>query len=69
MALAALAHEAGVKPGRGCGYDQIKDQYTIVGKSLSTGKAQDFTVEGEEVANLIMLARSMAGGTLDTMGF
>jgi hypothetical protein len=64
-ALYAIAKEAGVKVGRGCGYDQLKDIYVIVGKSLTTGKAQDFSVQGEEVAALIQLARILAGGRLE----
>ena len=64
-AIFAISLEAGVKIGRGCGYDGIKDEYTVVGKSMATGKAQDFRVKGEEVATLIQVARQLNGGRME----
>jgi hypothetical protein len=65
LALFALAREAGVTVGRGGSYDALKDLYTVVGKSVATGKAQDFTVQGQEVADVIMIARMFNGGVLE----
>lgn len=64
-AIFAIAWEAGVKVGRGSGYDGLKDEYTVIGKSRETGKAQDFKVRGAEVADLIRYARILNGGKLD----
>jgi hypothetical protein len=64
-ALAVLAYQSGVIPGRGCGYEPLKDQYTIIGKSIKSGKAQDFRVEGETVAELIHVARALNGGKME----
>jgi hypothetical protein len=64
MALYALSQEAGVIIGRAGGYDKLKDEYAVTGKSMKTGKAQDFIIKGLEVADVIMLARLMNGGPL-----
>lgn len=69
LALFALAKEANVIIGRGGDYDRIKDVYTVVGKSLETGKAQDVQIAGAEIATLIMAARSLNGGPLVRMIF
>lgn len=65
LALFAICEQAGAKIGRSGEYDPLRDKYTVTGKSLATGKAQDFTVEGVEVANAILLARALNGGRLD----
>ena len=65
LALYALSEEAGVIVGRAVGYDAHKDEYTVAGKSKATGKAQDFIVQGLEVADLIVLARWVNGGKLE----
>jgi hypothetical protein len=67
-ALFAISLEAKVKIARGCGYDSLKDEYTVVGKSMATGKAQDFKVKGEEVAAVIQLARQLNGGRMTAAG-
>jgi len=64
-AIFSIAWEAGVKVGRGSGYESLKDEYTVIGKSRATGKARDFRVKGEEVAALIRLARVLNGGKLE----
>jgi hypothetical protein len=64
LALSHLCREAGVRVGRAGSYDPLKDVYTVVGKSLHTGKAQDFTIEGAEVAQTIAIMRMMNGGPL-----
>jgi|WetSurMetagenome_2_1015567.scaffolds.fasta_scaffold10214_4 hypothetical protein len=63
-AIYAICIEAGVDVGRGCGYDALKDEYTVVGKSRHTGKAQDFKVKGFDVAELIHLCRRLNGGPM-----
>lgn len=65
LALFALADEAGVIIGRAGGYDGHKDEYTVVGKSKATGKAQDFVIQGREVVDLIVLTRFLNGGKLE----
>jgi hypothetical protein len=60
-ALFALAREAGVDVGQGSGYDSLRDEYSVVGKSRATGKAQDFKIQGAEVASLIIFARQLNG--------
>lgn len=65
-AIFSLAIEAGVAVGRGCGYDSLKDEYTVMGKSLTTGRIQDFKVAGESVAALIGLSRMLNGGKLES---
>jgi hypothetical protein len=64
LALFALADEAGVIVGRAGSYDNYKDEYTVIGKSKTTGKAQDFIIHGREVADVIVLARFCNGGPL-----
>jgi hypothetical protein len=64
-AIVAIMKQAKSIPGRALGYDQLKDIYYVIGKSMTTGKAQDFTIQGDEVATVIKLARMMAGGRLD----
>jgi hypothetical protein len=64
-ALFALAKEAGVKVGRGSGYDSLRDEYTVVGKSAATGLARDYKIDGSTVAQLITFARLLAGGKMD----
>ena len=61
MALYALCEAADVRVGQGGEYDSLKDEYTIIGKSKLTGKAQDFKVAGLEVGALIQLLRSWNG--------
>ncbi len=65
-AVFALAKEANAAIGQGSGYDPLRDEYTVIGKSLETGKAQDFKVQGEEVASVIRLARMLNGGPMHT---
>lgn len=67
-ALFAISLEAKVKIGRGSGYDSLKDEYTVVGKSMATGRAQDFRVKGEEVAAVIQVARQLNGGRMAMAG-
>lgn len=64
-ALFAIGKEAGVSIGRGSGYDSLRDEYTVIGKSRATGKAQDYKIAGAEVATLIKLARIWNGGKMD----
>jgi hypothetical protein len=64
MALFALCKEALFVIGRGAEYEPLKDVYTVIGKSMTTGKAQEMTVRGEEVGLVIQLARSMNGGMI-----
>jgi hypothetical protein len=59
MALTALCLDAGVVVGRGGLYDALRDEYTVIGKSIETGKAQDFRVRGEAVAALIGFLRGL----------
>jgi hypothetical protein len=61
MAIYSICESADVVVGRGGDYDWLKDEYTIVGKSKATGKAQDFTVPGAAVAALIMQLRAWNG--------
>lgn len=74
MALFAICREGNVIPGRGGAYDALKDEYTVIGKVLDgstdptgmhTGKVQDVTVAGEEVAAVIKLARVLNGGRME----
>lgn len=65
-ALYALAREAGVIVGRGSGYDGVADKYTVIGKSMETGKAQDFSIDGGTVADLIHFARVLNGGPMSS---
>ena len=62
MALASLCESAGFIIGRGGEYDSLRDEYKLIGKSLATGKAQDVTVKGFEVALLINYLRALNGG-------
>ena len=55
----ASSNDSGV--GRALGYDPIRDEYTVVGKLNTTGKAQDLTIEGVAVAALIHQVRSWGG--------
>ncbi len=64
MAVFSMAKQAGFIIGRGSGYDGLRDEYTVVGKSLRTGKVQDVTIAGADVALLIDYARSLSGGTM-----
>lgn len=64
-AIYALGREAGVIVGQGSGYDSLKDVYSVIGKSRETGKAQDFSIQGAEVATAIMLARMLNGGKME----
>jgi hypothetical protein len=63
-ALYAVAREAGVIIGQGSGYDALRDEYTVIGKSMATGKAQDFTIAGAEIGVCIKLARMLNGGQM-----
>jgi hypothetical protein len=63
-ALWALCKEAGVIVGQGGEYDALKDQYTVIGKSMATGKAMDFKVQGQEVAIVISIGRQLNGGPM-----
>lgn len=65
MALFALCEEAKVRIGRAEGYDSLRDEYTVVGKSMVTGVAQDWKVKGFEVALLIGFLRQLNGGRFD----
>lgn len=62
LAILALCREAGIIVGRGGEYDPLRDKYTVIGKSRTTGKAQEITIEGEEVANVIGVFRQLNGG-------
>lgn len=62
MAVYSLCKEAGIKVGQGADYDPLKDVYTVIGKSYTTGKAQEATVQGVEVGDLINLFRMLNGG-------
>lgn len=64
-AIYSLAYMGGVEVGRGVGYDPLKDEYTAIGKSRTTGKAQDFTIKGEVVAEVIRVARMLNGGKME----
>jgi hypothetical protein len=64
MALYALCDLSGIVIGRAAGYDQLRDEYTVTGTSKLTGKAQDLTVKGAEVADAIVVARVLNGGKL-----
>lgn len=64
MAIYAIGLDAKIKVGRAAGYDKLKDKYTVMGKSMETGKAQDFTIEGDAVAVAIELFRQMNGGRI-----
>lgn len=64
-ALYSLAKEAGVLVGQSSGYDNLRDEYYVIGKSRDTGKAQDFMIAGAEVSALIHLARMLNGGRMD----
>lgn len=63
-AIFALGKLAGVTVGQGSGYDSLRDEYTVIGKSADTGKAQDFVLKGETVAELIVVARMLNGGKM-----
>ena len=67
-AIYSVAREAGVLVGRGSGYDSLRDEYTVIGKSMATGKAQDFKIAGVEVAVCIKLARMLNGGAMRPSG-
>lgn len=60
VALFVLGWMGGVVVGRGGEYDPYRDEFKVVGKSRYTGKAQDWTVQGEEVAAAIRATRIMA---------
>jgi len=60
-ALAVIGHLANKDVGRGLGYDSLKDIYTVVCKNRKTGRAEDFEVQGCDVAALIRMTRIMAG--------
>lgn len=62
MAVYAISIQAGVEVGRGTGYDGLKDEYSVVGKSKATGRVQEFKLKGEEVATAIRLFRLLNGG-------
>ena len=64
-ALSAVALQAGVKVGRGGVYDQIRDRYTVVGKSLLDGKALDIDIDGGTVGEVILACRMMRSGAID----
>ena len=63
-ALFALAQQCGVIVGRGADYDALKDVYTVLGKSRETGRAQDFSIQGQAVADVIVMARLLNGGPM-----
>jgi hypothetical protein len=65
MAIYAICEEAGVIIGRAEGYNALRDEYTVVGKSKETGRAQDWKVKGFEVALLIGFLRQLNGGKFD----
>jgi hypothetical protein len=64
-ALYALCKEAGMIIGRGAEYEPIRDEYTVIGKSKATGKAQEIKVQGAEVGSVIRIARMLNGGKLN----
>ena len=64
-AVFALAWKAGFVVGRGSGYEPLKDKYTLIGKSRTTGKAQDVELEGHAVAETIYTFRLLNGGRAD----
>ena len=63
-AIFAMALQAGFAIGRGSGYDPLRDEYTVIGKSRETGKVQDVKIQGADVAELIRFARRLNGGKL-----
>jgi hypothetical protein len=63
-AVASLCEQAGFEVGRGGDYDSLKDEYTVIGKSLVTGKAQEIKIQGGEVAFLIKVGRGLNGGPM-----
>ncbi len=67
-ALYAICEEAGVVVGRAAGYDALRDEYTVTGKSKATGKAQEFVVQGEVVGALIGFGRQVHGGKFEKQG-
>ena len=62
MALYSIALEAKIQIGRAAGYDNLRDEYAVIGKSMVTKKAQDITIKGDEVAVVIELFRMANGG-------
>lgn len=67
-ALFAMCQSAGVVVGQGSGYEALRDEYHVIGKSMATGKAQDFKIAGAEVAELIRVARMLNGGPMVATG-
>ena len=63
-AVYSIARLAGFDVGQGSGYDALRDEYTVIGKSRATGKAQDVVIQGAEVAAAIRLARMLNCGPL-----
>jgi hypothetical protein len=63
-ALYSICDAAGMVVGRAGDYDSLRDTYTVIAKSKSTGKAQELTVQGEEVGFMIGIVRQMNGGPL-----
>lgn len=61
-ALFALCRDGGFIIGRALDYDPLKDEYTVIAKSLRTGKVQDVEVKGVMVADVIRVARRLNGG-------
>lgn len=57
-AVFAICKEAGFIIGRGAEYDQLKDEYTLIGKSLESGKAQEVKLAGFEVGAVIKMFRN-----------
>ena len=62
MAIFSICESADVVIGRGGEYDKLRDEYTVVGKSKVTGKAQDFKFPGLAVAALILWMRAVHNG-------
>ena len=63
-AIAGVCLSSGVIPARGCGYDSIRDEYTIAGYSKSDKKLKDVKVSGYEVGELIKFLRTITAGKL-----
>lgn len=64
-AVAAIAVQQGIYPGRGGEYDKLRDCYIITGKDLARTKVVDHVIEGELVAGAIFIARALINGVYE----
>ena len=63
-AIMGVCLTTGVIPARGCGYDSLRDEYTIAGYNKSDKKFADVKISGQEVVVLIKFLRDMTKGKL-----